>query len=105
MGPNSICVEDADRSTSILTSCVVHHCVQIEGTELVALALIINSKQQPIKNLPMHKSVADQTEWCYTGGTVHNGQLQCPPLKYACARSTIHMLSPTDDPIPPPCEQ
>ena len=45
-----------------------------------------------------------QTEWCYPNGTVNNGQLQCPPVRYACARGEIDMLSPTDDPIPPSCE-
>ena len=45
-----------------------------------------------------------QVEWCYPDGLVSNGELQCPPIKYACARSTINMLSPRTDPIPPPCK-
>ena len=43
-----------------------------------------------------------QVEWCYPDGLVSNGELQCPPIKYACASSTINMLSPRTDPIPPP---
>ena len=45
----------------------------------------------------------DQTEWCYPDGTVNNGQLLCPPVRYACARGAITIISP-NDPIPPPCE-
>ena len=45
-----------------------------------------------------------ETEWCYPNGTVNNGQLRCPPIRYACARAEVDMLSPTDDPIPPPRE-
>ena len=52
----------------------------------------------------MHPLFADQTEWCYPNGSVNNGGLECPPIRYACASSNIDMLSPTDDPIPPPCE-
>ena len=48
-------------------------------------------------------SIPDQIEWCYPDGTVNNGQFQCPPVRYACARGDITMLSPNDT-IPPPCE-
>lgn len=85
-GPQSICVEtNRDPDFSTIYNCVVHDCFQIEGTELVAFTLTFNS----------------QTEWCYPDGTVNNGQLLCPPVKFACARGDIEMLSPTD-PIPPP---
>ena len=35
---------------------------------------------------------------------MNNGLLKCPPIEYACARSTFDMLSPTNDSVPPPCE-
>ena len=88
-------------------NCVVHHCFQIEGTELVAFTLTFNSKVLILHLLNYMASYTvnniGQTEWCYPDGTVNNGQLLCPPVKFACARGDIEMLSPTD-PIPPPCE-
>jgi len=47
--------------------------------------------------------IVGQTEWCYPGGTVNNGQQQCPPANYACARSTADMIQ-VGDPLPPPCK-
>ena len=54
----------------------------------------------------MNLFVKDRIEWCYPDGTVNNGNvmLQCPPIRYACARSDFDMLSPRRDPIPPPCK-
>ena len=44
--PQSICVEtnNPDPSFNAIYNCVVHHCVQIEGTELVAFSLSFNGK-------------------------------------------------------------
>ena len=44
-GPQSICVEaKRDPDFPIIYNCVVHHCFQIERTELVAFTLTFNSK-------------------------------------------------------------
>jgi len=47
LGPNSICVENTNRGTDTLANCVMHHCVQIQGTELMAFSLTVNGKQPP----------------------------------------------------------
>ena len=89
LDPQSICVENSNPhpNASFIANCLVRNCVQIQGTELMAFSLDFNGT----------------TEWCYLNGTVNNGQLQCPPVRYACARGAINMISP-NDPIPPPCE-
>ena len=52
----------------------------------------------------MNLFIKGQTEWCYPDGTVNDEGLQCPPIRYACARRNFDMLSPRNDPIPPPCK-
>ena len=111
-GPQSICVQsnNSDPDASIVANCVVRRCVQIQGTELTAFSLTFNSEDI---NTCMHGCMVamtyyaicaiGQTEWCYPNGAVNNGQLLCPPIRYACARDDIDMISP-NDPIPPPCE-
>ena len=41
-GPQAICVEDSDRSTTVLANCVTHRCVQVEGSDLMTFSLTIN---------------------------------------------------------------
>jgi len=42
LGPQAICVENSDRSASVLANCITHRCVQVEGSDLMAFSLTIN---------------------------------------------------------------
>ena len=54
--PQSICVEinNPDPNFNAIYNCVVHRCVQIEGTELVAFSLSFNGKAL-ILHVAIHK--------------------------------------------------
>ena len=47
-GPQSICVDsnNPDPSATIVANCVVHRCVQIQGTELIAFSLTFNGEDK-----------------------------------------------------------
>ena len=47
VGPQSICVENSDQDSSVIANCVVHRCVQVEGSDLMAFTLTINGMWIP----------------------------------------------------------